>query len=471
MRSRRRALTAILAACLVIGTMAAPAAGAGRRKSSKLTFKRPVALTSSSPIRTVVGTVYSTQDGGDPSEHEWSGEPVLQINDDGTIFIAGTCCVVASSPVWASTDGGKTFKELESPGHLREWGIGAEGDLAVDHGGNVYFIDTYIAGLLMSKWSDQGRTWEYTVQPAGPIPGFDDRPWLAISNKALYLYINHVTHTEVYRSTDGGISWTTNGPLAWRGNALGQPFFTGHIAAHEKTDTLWVSGEVNEGGKNVLGSAVSTDGGKTFTQAVISPPQRQAFSPIFTGATSVDEAGNGYVTWSTTDKDGCDVYYSVSTNKGRSWHKPVKLNHGGGCATFPWLTARGKGKVAVVWYETTAARGADAGEEFMRTLMGETLYNGLEIPLTYQDEVGEKAKWYLHAAAVTGAHTRKPAIAEARVPTRTPVLQGPLLRELWDFLQVDIGADGRMHITFVEKFRDSAPQTFYVRNTRGPSLD
>ena len=37
---------------------------------------------------------------------------------------------------------GKKFTEMESPGHVREWGIGAEGDLAVDHKGNVFFVDT-----------------------------------------------------------------------------------------------------------------------------------------------------------------------------------------------------------------------------------------------------------------------------------------------------------------------------------------
>ena len=465
---RRIAVGLLVGSCLLAGS-AGPAL-AGGRKAPKLTFNKAVALTSFSPLRTAVGTVYSLQREQRLSEHEWSGEPSLQINDDGTIFIAGTCCVVASSPLWHSVDGGKTFKELESPGHAREFGVGAEGDLAVDHDGGVYFIDTSIAGLIMSKWTDQGRHWEYSVQPAGPIPGFDDRPWLAISDKALYLYINHVTHTAVYRSTDGGLTWTNQMPLAWRGNALGQPFFPAHIAAHEKKDTLWVSGVVSEGGQDTLGSAVSTDGGTTYTQSVVSKPQRGAFSPIFTGATAVDDAGNGYVTWSTTDPKGCDVYYASSSNNGKSWSKPVKLNKGKGCATFPWITAKGNGKVGVVWYETPATGPAGAAERARRTVMGKTIYNGLEIPLTFQDEVSENAKWYLHAAAVTAATKKKPQITSARVPTRTPVMQGPLLRELWDFLQVDIGSDGRLHIAFVEKFNDPAPQTYYVSSKTGPRL-
>jgi hypothetical protein len=33
---------------------------------------------------------------------------------------------------------------------------------------------------------------------------------------------------------------------------------------------------------------------------------------------------------------------------------------------------------------------------------------------------------------------------------------------LWDFFQVDIGPDNRIHIAFVEKYEDSAPETWYV---------
>ena len=451
---RGRLSLALLVAFALVAPLAGPAA-AKPSKGGKIKFTKPVGLGSSAPLRTLVGTVYS----GEQTEHEWSGEPSLKIDDKGTIYIAGTCCVVASSPVWYSSNNGKSFKEMESPGHAREWGIGAEGDLAVDNKGRVFFIDTYIAGLLMSAWKDHGKTWEYTAQPAGPIPGFDDRPWLAISDKALYLYINHVTHTEVYRSTDGGLTWTTAGPLTWKGDAMGQPYFPGHIAAHRKSDTLWVAGVVEEG---LLGASVSKDGGQTWTEAPVAKPARGDFSPIFTGAMAVDKSGNGYTTWSTTDKNGCDVYYAVSTNQGKSWNKPVKVDSGPGCATFPWIAARDNGEVALTWYETPATHRAGEGELARRTLTGQRPYGLDSSLLAFQDEVSEDTKWHLHAAMIHKAHTKRPKIAEERVPHQTPVLQGPMNRELWDFLQLDIGKDGRIHIAFVDKFNDSAPQTWYV---------
>jgi hypothetical protein len=466
MRVRPRKLVLVplvlaTASALIASSGAGAAVAAKKKASGSIKFTKPVGLGSSAPLRTLVGTVYSAQRDGDSSDHEWSGEPSLKVDDKGTIYIAGTCCVVASSPVWRSTDNGRSFEELESPGHAREWGIGAEGDLAVDNKGRVFFIDTYIAGLLMSAWKDHGATWEYTVQPAGPIPGFDDRPWITISDKALYLYINHVTHTEVYRSTDGGKVWTTAGPLSYKGDATGQPFFPGHISAHRKSDTLWVAGVVNDGGPK-LASVVSTDGGQTFTEAEISEPQRKDFSPIFTGATAVDSANNGYATWSTTDDKGCDVYYAASVNKGKSWQKPVKVNSGSGCATFPWIAARDKGDVALAWYETPKMK-KSAGAAVAGVLRSAiSIYNGLDVDLTYQDEVGAKQAWHLHVALVRGAHTKNPKVIEQRVPHKTPVLQGPLGRELWDFLQLDIDKEGQVHVAYVDKYKDSAPQTWYV---------
>lgn len=466
MHPRFRIVTVgLLTLSISVGAAASPAS-AGR----KLSFGKAVALNSDAPLRSAMSDVYS---GGEDRDHEWSGEPVLQVDDKGTIFIAGTCCVVAASPVWYSSDG-KKFVEAESPGHLREWGIGAEGDLAVDHEGRVYFVDTYIPGMLMSRWSDHGKTWDYTQPTNGVLPGFDDRPWLAFSEERLYLYVNHVSHTAVYGSTDGGRTWLPQAPLEWKGSSSGQPYFPGHIAANETDGTLWVAGLVEKSGEptdDVLGSAVSSDGGATFTEAVITKPQREGgFSPIFTGSTAVDAAGNGYVTWSTYDKQGCDVYYAASSDSGKSWGAPVKVSDGVGCATFPWVTAGGDGKIAIVWYQTPVEETAGAGDQFLRALTAPTVY-GYTMPVApFQNEVADDAPWYLHAAAITDASGSAPVIDETRVKTKNPVLEGPMGRELWDFLQVDIGPDGRVHIAFVDKYKDVAPQTWYVGSRRGPKL-
>lgn len=440
---------------------------AGRtRRGPELTFGRPVALSSFAPLRTAIGTVYSA----DQTEHEWSGEPSIQVDDAGVIYIAGTCCVGPAAPVWRSTDDGRTFAELETPGHVREWGIGAEGDLAYDGDGTVLFVDTYVPGIMVTRWRERGDVWDFTRPAAGVIPGIDDRPWLAYGAGSYYLYVNHVSHTDVYRSDDEGQSWLSTGPLTWQGSPLGQPYFPGHVAAGRKDGSLWVAGLV--GDKTTLGAAVSTDGGASWSDAAVTTlAADEEFSPIFTGIVAVDDAGTGYVTWSVSDRHGCDVFYAASTDHGRSWNEPVRVSDGRGCATFPWITAGKKGRIALVWYETDFERSEDPAAVALRALSaGTTIYNGLRIPIAYQDELPADAEWFVHAAAVTGAASKRPAVSAARVPTPTPVLEGPLGRALWDFFQVSIGPDGRLHIAYVTKYRDNAPATWYVGSRAGPRL-
>src|SRR3954452_1442286 len=76
-----------------------------------LAFSKPVALNSFSPVRTIEGDVYSAEDGNSPPGHEWSGEPVINVDNKGVIYVGGTCCLGAASPAWYSKDGGKTFQE------------------------------------------------------------------------------------------------------------------------------------------------------------------------------------------------------------------------------------------------------------------------------------------------------------------------------------------------------------------------
>ena len=458
---RIRWIAAVGAAALVAAGLLAPYTGANARKGGgKLSFTDPIALDSFSPVRTVTGDEYSVQGGGNPPDHEWAGEPSIQVDSKGTIFVAGVCCVVASSPTWYSKDGGKTFEELQTPGHAREWSVGAEGDLAVDEEGRTYFVDTYIPGMITTRWSDHGDTWDFTAPTAGVTPGVNDRPWLAWSKKALSLYVNYGIGTQVYTSTDNGQSWSSPGMNSWNGSTDGQPFFPGHVSADRNTGTQWLAGVVHDAkGRALIGAHVSKDGGATFNESVVSYPQRKdGFTPVFVGASAVDSAGNGYVTWGTYDNGGCDVYYAASTNDGKSWNKPVKVNSGGGCATFPWIAAGADGKISVVWYET----------QYSKTIPG------VSQALAYQDAIPADTPWTVHAAAITRATAPKPSITSAEIPTKGPILLGPLQRELWDFFQVTIGPDGRMYIAFVKKFtgeeNDAGPQTWFVKSTSGPRL-
>jgi hypothetical protein len=355
--------------------------------------------------------------------------------------------VVASSPVWVSRDNGKSFKELRTPAHVREWTVGAEGDIDVDDAGRVFFADTTAANIQFTRWSAQGWKWDFTLPALGVVP-VDDRPWIAWTRKYLYMFINHDAFIAVYRSNDGGILWSTNGPLNW-GNDTGG-FFPGHMAANRNTGALWVGGAVpGTKARGYLGSAVSIDYGKTFTQRVVyAPGKGEQLSPVFTGIMTVDAAGYGYEAWSTWTKDGCRVHFAVSKDLGNTWSKPIDVGPRVGCSTFPWIDAGDKGEVALAYYYTPTTRQTKVPK-------------GTDRP-PYQDNVPDDAPWNLRIAYVIGADTKHPVVTDARVPFKTPMFLGPLSREPWDYIGVDMGTDNVIRSVFVEKFKDSAPQTWFV---------
>jgi hypothetical protein len=443
----------VLAAALLTPS---PATGSSTpRPPAPLAFRRPVPLSSFAPLRTVMSHEYSLESGDGLSDHEWSGEPGIEVDRWGTIYVSGVCCVVAASPVWVSRDDGRTFREMRTPAHIREWTVGAEGDLEVDDAGRVFFADTTAANIMFTRWSAQGRSWDFTIPGLGIIP-VDDRPWLAWTPDNLYLYINSGSYIQVYRSPDGGLLWVAGAPLTWKGSISGQPFWPGHMAADRTRGTVYVTGPVpGTGDRQQMGSAVSTDGGRTFRNAVVFAPRAgEEISPIFTGITTVDDAGNAYAAWSTWTRRGCSVFYGVSTDQGASWSKPVRVSSGPGCATFPWIDATARGRVAIAYYQTPTTRQQPPPEP---GLVGEPP----EAP-PFQDNVPNDAPWHLRVASITGADTAHPAMVDAQVPFPTPLFLGPMLRQPWDYIGVDLGRDGIIRTVFVEKYKDSAPRTWFV---------
>jgi hypothetical protein len=80
----------------------------------------------------------------------------------------------------------------------------------------------------------------------------------------------------------------------------------------------------------------------------------------------------------------------------------------------------------------------------------------------FQDNVPPDAEWHLRVAYVTGADTKRPAIVGGQVPFDTPLFLGPMLRQPWDYLGVDMGRDGVVRTVFSEKYLDSAPRNWFV---------
>lgn len=261
----------VLAALGAAGSQAVLAFGSDAKSRRGSPFLPPVELQSYAPLRSLIN-------------QERASEPVLEVNPSGAVFVAGASGVPTSSPVWRSLDG-INFEELQTPGRAREYSLGAEGDLAVDDEGNVYFVETTLAGLLLTRWSDDGATWEYSipVSAVGRVPTLYDRPWLAWADGTLYLYVNFGFEVQVFRSADAGVTWLQGSVLQWDNSTLNTPFFPGHLSAGPDGRVLvagWVGGEDPQG----IAAAYSMDGGLTFETRLLTPwPKRGGISPSFRG--------------------------------------------------------------------------------------------------------------------------------------------------------------------------------------------
>jgi hypothetical protein len=98
-------------------------------------------------------------------------------------------------------------------------------------------------------------------------------------------------------------------------------------------------------GYHVVWVAVSTDGGKTFTDNMVynNPDTTVSYGHQFVNL-SIDKAGNLYSVYS----DNHNIYYSYSTNHGTTWSAPVQVNSSpSATAIFPWSVANNAGHLDI----------------------------------------------------------------------------------------------------------------------------
>jgi hypothetical protein len=85
----RRPLVLLIALATVFAIFApsGPSSASAPPPKPTLRFNDPVAMSSFSPLRTVMSHAYSLENGQGFSEHEWSGEPGLERDRFGTIYV------------------------------------------------------------------------------------------------------------------------------------------------------------------------------------------------------------------------------------------------------------------------------------------------------------------------------------------------------------------------------------------------
>ena len=344
-----------------------------------------------------------------------AAEPAIRADATGTFYVSSELGLSAGTLAWKSTDGGLHYTALTSPNQISQaaGGIatgGGDTDLGVAPQANangihnVYVASLSLANVTVSTSQDGGQTWNKNVLSA-TIPG-DDREWIAAdqATKVCISYHDIVTfNIDVNCSFDAGASFTQLGsaidPLH---GFLIEENEIGNLAIDPASHVIYqsFSGIANAAEAALPASyhavwiAVSTDGGRTFTDhpVYVNPDASVSYGHQFVNV-SVDQAGTVYLVYS----DDHNLFYSFSADQGTTWSGPVQVNQApSATAVMPWGVACAPGELNIVWY-------------------GTSYYDGTTAP----DDYPMSAAWYVYIAQNLSAATLGSAFTQAAA---TPVI-------------------------------------------------
>ncbi len=294
------------------------------------------------------------------------GEPVSVVAQDGSLSVSahGGTTHIYKDPAavgagagdvgstytnqtlnWRSTDNGKTWKYIGLAGqgagpHTATSTGFSDPDFAIDAGGRIYNTEIDLANVAVFSSGDDGQTYSR----GNPEVTSGDRPWLTAGKKdEVYLYVN--TFKQIFRSSDGGITWL----LQSQSNNAGPN-------AKMFIDPKNPNGLI--GPHNPQGMTISADQGKTWKAY---DGAQLGKTVDFFGAVAVDKAGNvyraaagGYGGPGDKRVEGGEVTFNAFDRKKMAWGEPVTLPAPAGEMLWPWVVAGDDGKVAVAWLQRTA---------------------------------------------------------------------------------------------------------------------
>jgi hypothetical protein len=433
--------------------------------SAAPTCPKPPALTFSPPTY-----VDRTRAGGEPLVATYPNGRLLYSSHAGTThFFTPTAANPGSEAfvqhysgqtyVWTSDDNGKTwtFRPRIVPGS----GVAGSGfsdpEIAIDSAGNVYFSEINLVNVAVSKSTTKGSTW--TLQNLGGAV-LTDRQWTEADRKdELYFVANGqpggtgagvVDGHYISKSTDGGKTFTDAIQDQVGGSGLGD------IRVDKRNGTVYEA-HLSQGKLSMAAfrKARSGDLHATDTHLIADKVDMTSHWPDF----DLDPHGNLYITWSESGAGGREggIWYSRSTTAGRSWSTPVKVNTGDHTAIWPWLGVGDDGRVGIAWLE------ADR-----------------KLPDNDAETSGTYAWRIVAAATSTGLGCAR--FTEA-VATPTPVHRGTICqggttcqatltdRRLGDYFSVDVDNTGRMYVGYSDtQLAAAVSLPAFVRQKGGPSL-
>lgn len=337
-------------------------------------------------------------------------EPSIAVNAKNPQEVAVAWQINASAAY--SKDGGQTWTVAEGTAP-KDYRVSGDVSIVFDSAGHAHLC--YIAfdklgtpqywargatrnGIFVRRSPDGGQTWEANAAAVAShesLPGipFEDKPYIVAATAGPHagdLYIGWtqftLTTTELLfsRSTDGGATWSkpiklNSVPGLPRDDNGALEGFDGTVAPDGTLYAIWDD-------RNGIMMAESHDGGVSFSRERRILPAGPAFFGITEVARSngfpqigIDPRnGRLYVAWSDYSNGDVDVFVSYSSDHGKVWSAPVRVNndpiHNGNDQFFQWMAVDPvSSAVNVIFYDrrgdnkqttVTLARSTDGGKSF-----------------------------------------------------------------------------------------------------------
>ncbi|TMK16280.1 MAG: exo-alpha-sialidase [Actinobacteria bacterium] len=289
------------------------------------------------------------------------GEPVVLSLRDGTLVYAahasttllyapggagqGTTSYYAhyqgQTYAWYSTDHGATWTFVprdQIPTNIPGSGF-SDPDLAVDSAGQVYLSEINLLNIAVSKSTDGGKS--YT--------DMTDREWMDADGRDV-LYetgnpsgggtstspVGHVNHT-IYRSTDGGQTFTP----------FPDPDGGEKIRVDKRDGTVYEM-QFLSGGVLAMGAFRKARSGNMMLD--VHPVAK--ISSLVQSSFDVDSAGGLHLAWSETGGTRSPgVYYSSSTDAGRTWRAPLRIDTDDKTDYWVTVAAGDAGRAGIAWFQ------------------------------------------------------------------------------------------------------------------------
>lgn len=366
-------------------------------------------------------------------------EPSIAINPNNPLQIVvvyqGGAAVQGSATAAYSTNSGKTFTIAEGT-EPTGWRVAGDVTTAFDNRGHAFLC--YIAfdrlgttsywahdagrnGIFVRRSLDGGKTWEHDAVAVKSFPTgheanivFEDEPriFADTGSNSRYrgnLYVGWVewqldqSIMLFSRSTDDGKTWSpaiqiSTHPGLPRDDNGSLGGFVQAVAPDGAIYAIW-----NDG--NFITLTESHDAGASFShpRPIIetAPPyfgdvpgvsRVEGFAQIGMDETGGTKGGKLYVTWSDYRNGDVDVFLASSSDHGRKWSTPVRVNddplHDGKDQFYQWMAVDPlTGCVYVLFYDRrddplnrnmrmTLARSTDGGQSFRNYAWTDKSFDG-----------------------------------------------------------------------------------------------